>query len=108
MGNINKRTHDDLVKAALQRPGVQKEYDALKEDFELLEIMINARFKAGKSQEEIAKAMKTTTSVVGRLETGGGKKRHSPNLETLRRYAKAVGCNLQIKFVNQAHKRSAT
>lgn len=61
--------------------------------------MLAARLKAGKSQEEVAKAMKTSASVVGRLETGGGKHKHSPTLETLRKYARALNCDLKIKLI---------
>lgn len=43
--------------------------------------------------------MKITTSVVGRLETGGGVHRHSLTVESLRRYARAVNCSLKVKFI---------
>lgn len=99
------RVHEKIVKIALSKPDVKKEYDALKEEFELLEVMLNARAKAGKSQEEVAKAMKTSTSVVGRLETGGGKYKHSPTVETLRKYAIALNCDLRIKFIH--HKKES-
>lgn len=101
---VNK-AHERIVKIALSKPGVKKEYHALKEEFELLEEMLNARLRAGKSQEDVAKVMHTSTSVVGRLETGGGKHKHSPTIETLRKYADALGCDLKIKFVR--HKRNA-
>lgn len=70
----------------------------MKEEFDLFEAMIKARLEAGKTQEDVAKEMKTSTSVVGRLETGGGTRKHSPTFESLRRYAKAVNCNLIITF----------
>ena len=54
--------------------------------------MIRARKAAKKTQEDVAKAMHTNTSAVGRLEMSGGKRHHSPSLATLRRYAHAVGC----------------
>ena len=50
---------------------LRKAYDLLKDEFELLDAMIHARHEAGKTQREVAEAMKTTTSVIGRLETGG-------------------------------------
>lgn len=99
---MTKRTHKQLKKSALSRAGVRKEYDSLEEEFGLLEEMIKARSKAGKTQEEIAKLMKTTTSVIGRLETGGGKHRHSPTIETLRNYARALNCGLKISFVHSS------
>ena|SRR3990167_3675983 len=94
-----KNTHEQLKKAALSRAGVKKEYGALSEEFNLLETMLKARLKAGKTQGDVARVMKTTTSVVGRLETGGGKQKHSPTIESLRRYAKAVNCDLEVKFI---------
>jgi transcriptional regulator with XRE-family HTH domain len=96
---MTKITHDQLKKAALKREGVKSAYNALDHEFSLLEEMIKARLKAGKTQDEVAKAMKTTTSSVGRLETGGGKHQHSPTVETLRKYARALDCDLQIKFI---------
>lgn len=94
------RTHEQLKKAALSRAGVKKEYDSLEEEFSLLEVMLKARLEAGKTQNDVAKVMKTTTSVVGRLETGGGQHKHSPTIETLRKYARAVNCNLEIRLVH--------
>jgi DNA-binding XRE family transcriptional regulator len=100
---MSKSTHKQLVKQALRKPGVKKAYDALEEEFKLLDEMLKARKKAGKTQEQVAKLMRTSTSMVGRLETGGGSQRHSPTIETLRKYAEALGCHLQIKFVSTNH-----
>jgi len=97
----NKKIHAELVNKALKKPGVKAAYDELDEEFFLLKEMIKARNKAGKTQADLAKAMHTTTSVIGRLETGGGKKQHSPTLATLRKYARALNCKLQIKLVSQ-------
>jgi len=32
------------------------------------------------------------------LEAGGGSKKHSPSIATLRKYAEAVGCRLEIRL----------
>ena len=90
-----KFSHGELVEKALARPGVKRAYDALEDEFALLNAVLEARLNADKTQEEVAKAMHTTTSVVGRLETGKG----NPTLSTLRRYAKALGCMLDIRFI---------
>ena len=42
--------------------------------------------------------MGTTKSAVSRLESAG---KHAPSLATLKRYAEAVGCELQVKLVPQ-------
>jgi hypothetical protein len=43
--------------------------------------------------------MRTAQSTIARLEAGFGKERHSPTLNTLKRYAMAVGCRLLIRLV---------
>src|SRR5207245_8889248 len=91
-------THEQLVKKMLKRPGVKAEYDAQEEEFALLDELLRARKRAGLTQAEVAKRMGTMTPAVARLEGGGGKNRHSPSLATLRKYAKAVRCRLQITF----------
>ena len=45
-----------------------------------------------------AEKMGTTKSTISRLESAG---KHAPSLNTLRRYAKAVGCELHVKLVPQ-------
>jgi DNA-binding XRE family transcriptional regulator len=99
-----RKSHEQLMKKALARPGVKREYDALEEEFALLKELIKARLEAGKTQEQIAKEMGTTTSVVGRLESGGGKQKHSPTMATLQKYADAVGCAVQLKLVRRSMK----
>jgi transcriptional regulator with XRE-family HTH domain len=42
--------------------------------------------------------MGTTKSAISRLESAG---KHAPSLETLKRYARAVGCEIQVKLVPQ-------
>ena len=103
---IARKTQDEIITTALKRPGVKKAYDDLEEEFVLLKEMLGARQRASKTQEEVASSMHTTTSVIGRLETGGGNRMHSPTVATLRRYAKALGCKLSIKFIQEKHHRS--
>lgn len=76
----------------LQKNETQKEY------LSFFEQLAQARKKAGLTQEEVAQRMGTTATVVARLESGGGKKRHSPTVATLRKYARAVGCQLKISL----------
>lgn len=99
-----KLKHDDLIKQALSRPGVKASYEQLEHEFALLHEMIKARKNSGKTQSDVAKAMHTTTSVVGRLEAANS--RHSPSMATLHKYADAVGCELSVKFVKKAVNKS--
>lgn len=69
-------------------------YDALEEEFALASALIDARARADLTQEEVAKAMGTTQTVIARLESG----RRMPSTRTLERFAKATGNRLRISF----------
>ncbi|AXK79220.1 XRE family transcriptional regulator [Pseudolabrys taiwanensis] len=88
-----------LHKKWMKDPEYRKEYDALEEEFALIE----ARARAGLSQAELAKRMKTTQSVIARLESG----RTKPSTRTLQRFAAATGHRLKISFepVEKSRKR---
>lgn len=96
---MKRLSNREFIKEMMQDPKFKAEYDALESEFVLLEKMLKARVNAGLSQSQVAKKMHTTTSVVGRLETAGGRRHHSPSLRTLERYAKALGYKLKIDFV---------
>lgn len=92
-------SHAKLKAKALADPEVKAAYDALGPEYKLIAELLRARKKSGLTQAEVASRMGTTNTVVARLEAGGGSKRHSPSLTTLRRYAKAVGRQLHIRLV---------
>ena len=83
-----------LHKKWMKEPGYRKEYDALEEEFALMAEVAKARARAGLSQAELAKRMKTTQSTIARLESGRG----LPSTRTLGRFAKATGHRLKISF----------
>src|SRR5437763_10693499 len=87
-----------FVRKMLRRPEVKAEYDAQAEEFALLDELLKARRQAGLTQAEVAARMGTKTPAVARLEAGGGSRRHSPSVSTLRKYAQAVGCSLEIRL----------
>lgn len=84
----------DLKTLLFKNPEVRKEYDALEDEFALAAAVAKARLRAGLSQTQLAKRMKTTQSTVARLESGRGK----PSTRTLTRFAKATGHRLKISF----------
>ena len=89
----------DFKARALARPDVRREYEGLKEEFEILDEILKARAEAGLTQAELAARMGTTQSAVARLETAMGK--HSPSIGTLKRYASALGYRLQVRLVKE-------
>ena len=91
-------THEETVRKMLAEPAVKAAYDAQAEEFALLDELLQARRQAGLTQAEVAVRMGTKTPAVARLEAGGGSKRHSPSVATLRKYAEAVDCRLEIRL----------
>jgi transcriptional regulator with XRE-family HTH domain len=82
----------------LKRPAVKAAHAAQAEEFALLDELLRARLRAGMTQAEVAKRMGTMPPAIARLEAGGGSKGHSPSVATLRKYARAVGCSLEIRL----------
>jgi transcriptional regulator with XRE-family HTH domain len=95
------KTHEEMVAGWIEHLEFKAEYDALEEEFAVFEALIAARKAAGLSQAEVAKRMGTKAPAIARLESAGGKHKPSPSLNTLRRYANAVGCKLEIKLLRR-------
>src|SRR5437763_8086178 len=98
-------THKAFVKKMLRQPAVKAEYDTQAEEFALLDELLKARRQAGLTQAEVAARMGTKTPAVARLEAAGGSQQHSPSVATLRKYARAVGCRLEIQLRPRAGRK---
>jgi len=88
--------HNAFIEKAKQREGFKKAYEDLDEEYALVREMLAARSRVGLSQEAVAELMGTTKSAISRLEASG---KHAPSVTTLKKYAQAVGCHLEIRFV---------
>jgi ribosome-binding protein aMBF1 (putative translation factor) len=84
----------DLHRKWIKSPEYRKAYEKLEPEFALARAVINARVKAGLTQEQLAQRMETTQSVIARLESG----RTRPSTQTLERLASATGTRLKISF----------
>jgi DNA-binding XRE family transcriptional regulator len=94
--------HDAFLTKARKRRGFQAAYQALAVEYAVANEMLAARARAGLTQEAVASRMGTTKSTVSRLESAG---KHAPSLTSLKKYAEAVGCALEIKLVPQRQAR---
>jgi DNA-binding XRE family transcriptional regulator len=90
--------HKAFLAKARARKGFREAYDALALEYQVAGQMLKARSRAGLTQDAVAERMGTTKSAISRLESAG---KHAPSLATLKRYASAVGCELQVKLVRQ-------
>ena len=72
----------------------RKAYEEREPEFSLARAVIHARVAAGLTQEQLARRMETTQSVIARLESG----RTRPSTQTLERIATVTGTRLRITF----------
>jgi transcriptional regulator with XRE-family HTH domain len=92
----------DLHKKWMEQPDYAKAYDDLETEFALAREMIEARTRAGLTQDELASRMETSRTVIARLESG----RTLPSTRTLKRFAAATGSRLRITFDPAETKRA--
>jgi len=93
-------THDELVQTALKNPAVRAEVERLeREEMPMLDTVLAARASSGLTQAEVARRMGAKAPAVARLENALVTGRPSPSLATLARYARALGKQLEVRFV---------
>ena len=85
-----------IEKRAKQDMEFAEGFEAGYTDFKIGVILRQAREAAGLTQEEVARRLHTQKSAISRIENHA----EDVRLSTLRRYAKAIGADLQI---NLAH-----
>ena len=76
-------------------PEFWKDYDERFETFKLGVLLKQARNEAGLTQEQIARELKTTKSVISRMENHATDIR----LSTLEKFAKAIGRRINVSLV---------
>lgn len=92
------RTHDQVIKKLLRRPGVRAEVERIeREESALLDALLKARQAAGLTQAQVAERMGTQAPAVARLERALATGKHSPSVATLRKYVKACGKRLVLQ-----------
>ena len=96
--------HDEFLAKAMNREGFAAAYAENADEYELVRELLAARAKAGLTQEQVAECMGTTKSAVSRLEAVG---KLSPSVSTLKKYARAVGCEVEIRLVPAPHPTTA-
>lgn len=82
--------------AARGKPGFCLALESLADEYLIARECVRRRRDSGLTQLEVAWAMGTTDSAISRLEHARGL---SPSLATVRRYARAIGCELEMRVV---------
>ena len=91
--------HKAALARDLESPPFRAEWDALKDEFAALDVLLDARRNAGLTQAEVASRMGVSQPALARVEASLGSRKHSPSLATLRKYAEACGKHLEIRLV---------
>jgi len=97
--NAPAKTHRQMIAEWKEDLEFKAAYDELEMEFTLLRELLLARQRAGLTQAEVAEKMGTKPPAVTRLETALSDNRHSPTISTLKKYAQAVGCKLEVHLV---------
>jgi transcriptional regulator with XRE-family HTH domain len=88
----------EVVAESLSNPSVRAEYEALREEFQIAQLIIDMRKAAKLTQKELAQLSGIKQPQLARLETGG----QLPRLDTLANLAKEAGYSLEIHLIPQA------
>ena len=94
-----KKSHSQMVNDWKKDPAFLATYNELEMEYTLLTELLEARRQAGMTQADVAERMGTKAPAITRLEAALSDSRHSPTLATLKKYAQAVGCKLEVHLV---------
>ena len=86
---------------ALKNPAVRSEYDRLATEFDLADLLVTLRTRAGLTQEDLAKGLETDKSGISAIERGRGSWRMMQN------YAGACGYRLMIDAIDLTATRAS-
>lgn len=91
-------THEQLKAKALENREVREEYKRVnREEFALLDMLLQARHEAGLTQADVAARMGTKAPAIARMESALASGKHSPSIHTIRRYLEACGKHLRLE-----------
>lgn len=85
---------DIYKKKLLKDPEFKKLYNEAQPEFQIARALIRARIEKGYTQKALAKKLRTTQSVISRVERA----KTSPSLSFLKRLAAALNTSLQVQF----------
>ena len=87
--------YKEYKKKELENPEVKSEYDALGPEYDIIQVMIDARKDQKLTQKELSDRTGITQADISRIENGT----RNPSLEMLKRLAKGLGMQLKVEFI---------
>lgn len=92
-----EKVNAEIREKVMSNPEAKALYERRKREIELALTFRKAREEAHVTQEELATRLHTTKSAISRLESCSTT-RHTPSLDTLLKYAHALGYDLSFKL----------
>jgi len=85
--------YEDFEAELLERPGIRKEYEALKPKYDMIRSLIERRNQLKLSQTQVARIIGTKQPAISRLEKGD----YNTTLNTLFKVADALDLDICLK-----------
>jgi transcriptional regulator with XRE-family HTH domain len=85
----------EVVAKSLNNPALRQEYEALREEFQIAQLIIDMRKAAKLTQQELANRTGIKQPQLARIETGS----QMPRLDTLANLAKEAGYDVEIHLI---------
>lgn len=85
---------NDYEKELLAKPGFKEVLEKTRLEYQIARELIKVRIEQGLSQADVAKRVKTTQSVISRVENA----KTTPSLSFLKRIAEALNIKLHVHF----------
>jgi DNA-binding XRE family transcriptional regulator len=97
---INKKatSFEKFEATLLEKPGIRKEYEALKPRYDMIRILIKRRNQLKISQKELARIIGTKQPAISRLEKGD----YNTTLKTFFKVAEALDLDISYKARRKA------
>lgn len=86
---------NDYEKELLAKPGFKEALEETRLEYQIARELIKVRVEKGLSQADVAKRVKTTQSVISRVENA----KTTPSMSFLKRIAEALNIKLHVHFV---------
>ena len=87
-------TYKEFKKRLLKNKKINKEYERLRPEYEILDRIISLRLKSNLTQKELANKLNTKQSAISRLERG----MINPTMTFLNKLASVFGKKLIVEF----------
>ena len=87
-------TFQEYLATQMQNPEFKAEYEALDNEFAIIQAMIDARKTSGMTQKQLSEKTGIAQADISKLENGNA----NPSLRTLQRLANGMGMKVKLVF----------